>query len=78
MKAVIETLADGSTGQWLETYCRNCYKIFSDSKINVLEYPTQIPDLNPTEKLWAYSKKKFKDRNLSNLKWCCGSEIFNL
>lgn len=48
--------------EFLQKYLQN------DSKINVLAYPAQNPDLKPTENVWAYSKKKkLKERSHLNV-----------
>ena len=39
-------------------------KYLDDSKIKVLVYPTQSPDLNSIENLWVYLGKKRGEREI--------------
>lgn len=41
-------------------------KFFKDSKIKLLEWPPQSPDLNPIENLWNYLDDKVDKTNASN------------
>ena len=41
---------------------------FKGKQLNVLEWPSQSPDLNPIENLWYDLKIAVQQRNTSNLK----------
>ena len=43
-------------------------KQFKGKHVNVLEWPIEIPDLNPIENLWYDLKIAVQQRNPSNLK----------
>ena len=52
-------------------------KCLKDNKVKVLEWPSQIPDLNPEEHLWAELKKRVRARmplNLTQLHQLCQEE----
>jgi transposase len=56
-------------------------KWLKDNKVKVLEWPSQSPDLNPVENLWAEVKKHVRARrptNLTQLHQLCQEEWANI
>ena len=59
-----------STKQWL-----------SENNVNVLQWPSQYPDLNPIGNLWRFMKIQIRKRatvNINNLKTICQEEWYKI
>ena len=56
-------------------------KCLSENNVNVLQWPSQSPDLNPTENLWRFSKIQIWKRapaNINSLKTICQKEWYKI
>ena len=49
-------------------------KWLEDNKVDVFEWPSQSPDLNPIENLWADLKRRVRARQSTNLTRFCQEE----
>ena len=41
-------------------------KFFAKKNIKVLDWPSQLPDLNPIEHIWAYMKSQIRGKSFKN------------
>ena len=52
---------------------KHTYKVVAkwlkDNQVKVLEWPSQNPDLNPIENVWAELKKRVRAKRSTNLIW---------
>jgi len=52
-------------------------EFFKESKVTLLDWPPQSPDLNPIEHVWSYMKLKLTEKEVKNKKQLI-TEIFNI
>ena len=56
-------------------------KLLSENNVNVLQWPSQFPDLSPIENLWLFLKIQIQKRalaNINNLKTICQEEWYKI
>ncbi len=46
--------------------CQNHFQVLSDHDITVLDWPANMPDLNPIENLWDIFKRKMRNSQSNN------------